>query len=136
MRVLHIAEGALDMMLSSVAQDNLLLAPVLVIGEENGLTQLGSRQARQRAGVGAKAQGRHCPGLDLAAEQFFEELAAQNLLDGSSDRLHGWFFAASGFSGLASSQGVLQFMELAPSFVQVGIDSLHLSLQKMFVVGD
>src|ERR1051326_9218763 len=126
MRILHIAEGALDVVLSPIAQDDLLLAPVLVVDEENSLTQLGSGQARQRGGVGAKAQRRHRPRLDLAAKQFFEELAAENLLDGSSDRLHGWFFAAFNFAGLPSSQGVLQFMELAPSFMQVSIDSLPL----------
>ena len=69
-------------------------------------------------------------------EQFFEELAAEDLLHLARDRLRGRLFAPFDFAGLAPSQRLLQIVELAPGFLQTGRDPLQLPLQQMFVIGD
>ena len=40
-RVLHASKGFFDVILTAVAQDNLLIGPVVPVGKENGLAKQG-----------------------------------------------------------------------------------------------
>ena len=92
--VLHVPEGALDLVLRAVAGDHLLVGPGVVVGKENGFAQVGAHEAGEGGGVGAIGQGRHGAGLHPPAEQGFEELAAEDLLHPPGDRLDGGGLAA------------------------------------------
>src|SRR5712692_1258338 len=55
-RVLHLLEGVLDVILRAVGQHDLLLRPVGIIGKQNGLTELHLAQAVQSGPIRVELQ--------------------------------------------------------------------------------
>src|SRR5258705_12856130 len=66
MGVLHVPKGALEVVLCPVAQNDLFIAPVLVIGEQQRLAQLGFHQPGQGSRITPITQAGYGSAADFA----------------------------------------------------------------------
>src|SRR5437879_8521163 len=90
-RIFHIRKSIFDLRLTAIGEDNLLIAPALLVGEQDAFPQLMFLELGEGGGIGPVSEFQLAAFFDHHVQDFRDVLARTNLsqlLDRKSTRLN------------------------------------------------
>lgn len=136
-RVLHLPECGFHVMLGAVSADDFGVAPVVIVGEDEGFSQQGFLEVLPFVPVEPIGENRQTVAFcDVDLEELLHVAGLEPLFDLLPGSLDGWRRPAIRLSGVPASQRGLEVAQMAAAFRDLALQGAGLGIEQVPVPGD